>query len=116
MNAVSSRPHSLDIRTAGEMAERDPDALIQLVESGSLGSPELCAGIEMLGHVRTDRARRLILEFCRPEHPGVVRESAVYALGHRAEYETGALDALHYIAESDPSPAVRRAVQDVLDC
>jgi hypothetical protein len=95
------------------LGHSDPDALVALVESGTLDNVELTFAAESLGQVKTPRSTALLGRLLDHED-AVVREGALYGLSAHELSEWLYLKIARMVT-NDPSPAIREVAKDCLD-
>jgi hypothetical protein len=94
----------------GALAEREPQSLLRLVESGVLDRVDLSFALEALGRAGAEYEQVLISKLTHSQ--AVVREGAVCGL---AEFDGERVrQALLRVARGDSSPGVRAAAEQVL--
>ena len=97
------------------MAVGNPLRLIGWIESGELKPSRLTYAAEALGSANLPEVRWILVGLLDHESP-LVREGALYGLARQPRPLPAMLSVLRRVAEVDPSPGVRSAAQEILEC
>lgn len=95
------------------LADENPRALLSLIESGRLAPHDLTFAAEIAGRIDRPDDVRIALTPLLAHSEAVVREGALYGL--RGCHDASTIAVAERMAQSDPSPGVRRAASGLLD-